>query len=894
MAGIPYYSIVGCCPSSGTALSYFNFPTGEGLPTEDGVYRYTGPQITINGITFNTSACYTITFKGSVLGAFPVAPSINNFQLTINCEDVKCECEKVRTCYTLYPCDNTSTPINTQNINVAPYVGEFVSLYRYPGCWYVTLNESGVCEDPIDVEVDGDTPCTCAAKCYLITGAPDVVTYVNIDGDLVTTSGSTKVCSLIYPIVSGGSSSGVIYESGTCSTGQCDDACFTLTDCNDDTNILESNTQSLLSYIGLDSVIKINGYDTCWKVDFKTTCECLILNFVTEGFGPQSIELNVIATFDGRNVYSDIDGIFFLWWNAEANEWLIGSGTYGPDTDEVLNESIGLDFDCPESVASQWNNDAFLKLYIESINPCLAPCECPIPVTVLQSFTTCEACLPVIAYKFVSCLNPSIIKYSVDDFSAYVGDVVKLDCGDCWIVEQIDFIPPSIQNIVILSSFDSCLTCSRKYYKLTDCNDNTNITITYSNLLQYVGQVVKIENCTECWTVTETTEFLNATTVVVTSSHPECIDCLIPTTCECTKLTNLNTTEKKYGYYDCNNTFHEVTLQPGESTEKVCSIFWLLEPPYCTCIQFKLERKSYYAFIIPDEFINGKPVYGLCDDYDIDDCGTIYWDGTNWVIADPGGTVTWILLSSTSGDCPYGEWTRAIKPPKPGVAEAKEKAPAILTSQPCDIEVCPCIQVTIGNAAPIYFYPAYIDINGYPVYFDDDGNVIFYEEKPGCWVAKIDILGFAYTLCGDQLGCPVGTWTPEQPSSLTVISELCPTPSNEFTVYDYFEKFGECKNGVCPPPVFKNNRTVRPGYNTPICSPAKYDEITCRFADILYKIALEKRYGITNCCPEEDDRWLVQKELIDLQALKDPNYNCPDCICSCHSGNTCSTCNCKN
>jgi hypothetical protein len=116
-------------------------------------------------------------------------------------------------------------------------------------------------------------------------------------------------------------------------------------------------------------------------------------------------------------------------------------------------------------------------------------------------------------------------------------------------------------------------------------------------------------------------------------------------------------------------------------------------------------------------------------------------------------------------------------------------------------------------------------------------------------------------------------------------------PTGQFL---YQETFGECQQGVCPQPVFKNNRTVRPGYNTPICTPAKYDEITCKFADILYKIALEKRYGITNCCPEDDDKWLIKKELIDLQALKDPNYDCKECTCGCNPVNACSTCNCKN
>ena len=61
----------------------------------------------------------------------------------------------------------------------------------------------------------------------------------------------------------------------------------------------------------------------------------------------------------------------------------------------------------------------------------------------------------------------------------------------------------------------------------------------------------------------------------------------------------------------------------------------------------------------------------------------------------------------------------------------------------------------------------------------------------------------------------------------------------------------------------------------------------------MYKLALEKRYGITNCCPDEDDRWLVQKELIDIQALRDPNYKCKECSCSCNN-NTSQTCNCGN
>ena len=114
---------------------------------------------------------------------------------------------------------------------------------------------------------------------------------------------------------------------------------------------------------------------------------------------------------------------------------------------------------------------------------------------------------------------------------------------------------------------------------------------------------------------------------------------------------------------------------------------------------------------------------------------------------------------------------------------------------------------------------------------------------------------------------------------------------------DYVEYFGNCTNGECPPQIYPK-RTVTPGYATPVCSTEKYEKITCRSAEILYKQVMNLRYGISNCCPEEDDKWLVKKQLIDLVALKDPTYTCdviscgcgPD-PCSCGCGTTLKTCN---
>jgi hypothetical protein len=318
-------------------------------------------------------------------------------------------------------------------------------------------------------------------------------------------------------------------------------------------------------------------------------------------------------------------------------------------------------------------------------------CDCPIDVTVTTSYIDCPTCLGVTAYKLTGCNNNDVI-YTLDDLALYVNKVIKIDCG-CYTVEQIDILPPNVQTVTVEDVYDTCIECTRIYWELLNCVRGQASIITYSDLSAYEGKVVKIEGCTECFTVKATNQHLNPALVTVSTVYDEgCSDCLNDLPCICSVLTNYTIEAKTYVYIDCNNIRTVITLQSGESSDRIC---------------------------------------------------VKYWD---------------TVFEST----------------------------------------------------------------------------------------------------------------------------------------DILETFGNCQNGLCPPPVFKNNRTVRPGYNTPICTPEKYDNITCRFADILYKIALEKRYGISNCCPEEDDRWLVQKELIDLQALKDPNYNCAECQCGCGPVNMCTTCNCKN
>lgn len=112
-------------------------------------------------------------------------------------------------------------------------------------------------------------------------------------------------------------------------------------------------------------------------------------------------------------------------------------------------------------------------------------------------------------------------------------------------------------------------------------------------------------------------------------------------------------------------------------------------------------------------------------------------------------------------------------------------------------------------------------------------------------------------------------------------------------------EYGNCIDGVCPTDVIippKPQRKVTPGYDTPACTAEYYEKVECAFSEWMYKDVLEKRYGISNCCPDELIKWEIKHEMLILNALINPNYICvppvncgcaqpTTCNCSCNSGN---------
>lgn len=116
----------------------------------------------------------------------------------------------------------------------------------------------------------------------------------------------------------------------------------------------------------------------------------------------------------------------------------------------------------------------------------------------------------------------------------------------------------------------------------------------------------------------------------------------------------------------------------------------------------------------------------------------------------------------------------------------------------------------------------------------------------------------------------------------------------KYPISDVIETFGNCyedpQTHIMTCPAIPTGRVVAPGYYVPTCSIEKYEQIVCTSSEILYKQVLQQRYGISNCCPEDDDKWILKKEILDVDVLLDKNYTCElsnDCCaparCNCSS-----------
>jgi hypothetical protein len=470
--------------------------------------------------------------------------------------------------------------------------------------------------------------------------------------------------------------------------------------------------------------------------------------------------------------------------------------------------------------------------------------ECPLPC---YELTDCDDQLDPIYTTSIS-----LGQYAI------LGQVVQIQGYDnCWIVNSVVDCDCAI-DVVVLQAYDTCEECNpAPNYLLTNCDDLGTSIYTSSDLSAYVGQVINVQaDCPGCWIVEEYPNPIPSDVPVsVQSSFLDCEAC-------------------KTTYYlleDC----HGVEPDIITSTDLSAYVGDVITLEWCptTCWTVSVSESSLNAGNLGD--IAGQ--FRTCEE-----CITSFPCVCSTVRNDNAIQFTYEYV-----DC-YGVIQSVTLEP----GQTSNRTCLIKWLQPED---CNCLVYTYTQGSTVTTSIKYATgelINNRPSWDATPGVTFIYYDGTQ-WIINNSQEEPQYYLPPSDAHCPEGTWHPV--SSIPVNP---PVTISTVKCKAYYTFYGECNNGVCPPPVYIK-RGVKPGYNTPACSADKYEKISCKASQALYRNVLELRYGISNCCPEEDEYWLVKKELIDLAALYNPDYpcapgsscgcDCPASDCSCSGPKTCNS-----
>jgi len=464
---------------------------------------------------------------------------------------------------------------------------------------------------------------------------------------------------------------------------------------------------------------------------------------------------------------------------------------------------------------------------------------------------TCEEetvfnCEPA-CYLLEDCLDNTNVIYSNSTSllgPANLGQVVTIaGYTECWkvLIPQECICPINVTVLTVSNCCEACLPNIN--YKLTLCEDTLSFTYTSDDLSLYVGKVIRREDCPEkCWIVSEIDgDIPTDTTIVVIEDYLDCILCY----------------RKYYKLQDCLGLELDIITYTDLSDyiDKIITLDWC--PETCWTVTETIEDDA--AGVISD-VLNSYTECETCLTSAPCVCSTIknYND---------------IALDYKYLDCQGILQTITLQP-----GQKSDRLCLIrwYAPEPCD-ELIVTITSSVGVVSNIIVYqnsvnhPGPVIVNDKPTWKDAGNNLYIYYDGTK-WILSKNftplVLPPVYTTigfinCNGDCNCPTGTW---QQSSSIPNQDVYVTTEFKYTI----EYFGNCTNGVCPPR--KNNqKSITPGYNTPGCEIWKYEEISCKAAEAMYKQVLQLRYGISNCCPEEDERYIIQKELIDLQAMIPPN-----------------------
>jgi hypothetical protein len=554
-------------------------------------------------------------------------------------------------------------------------------------------------------------------------------------------------------------------------------------------------------------------------------------------------------------------------------------------------------------------------VYVIQLDP-EESCEGSVDVLINSPDLTCD-CQPICYYiegaegiSYVQYIDPSdnLLQISSTASAPWVS-----------ICSKIYPIVSNTTSNYTITSLGPCIDdeCAQKCYKLTDCDDPTNILYSTSFVLlphALNADVIKIAGFTECWIVEITEEDCDcAIDVSVTFSSSSCEICREVVAYKLTSCNELYVTQYTYqdlsAYVDqvlltdCGCFIVELINYPPPSTQVITIITSFDDCPACERPYYRLTECTTNETIDTSTDL-GAYVDKIVKLANCDGCYTV----ALVIIPDNPSIVTVTDSYETCVECIttapcvcsnvrndnatdytydyidcYGELQSLTV--APGATSSKVCLIKWLEPDDCN---CLIVATTVGAVTTYSIIDSTgILINSRPSWEVVGVTSIYYDGTQ--WIKTNDLGIPDYYLPPSKATCPSGIWKP-----FSSIPQVTPTTITTNPCQSYYTYFGDCNNGLCPAPAYPK-RGIKPGYNTPACSAEKYEEISCKSSQILYRQVLKLRYGISNCCPEEDEYWLVKKELIDLAALYNPDYLCaPTSSCGCGQLDNCGCNSCNS
>lgn len=483
----------------------------------------------------------------------------------------------------------------------------------------------------------------------------------------------------------------------------------------------------------------------------------------------------------------------------------------------------------------------------------------------------CPTCPKKIVFK--ACCDSSVIEFTIDEnydipferLYQYTGDALVFGSGGvlipngCYLVEIVNTTeeeslslptPPPSEEVVLAGRTCTdfyepapfCAPCT-KYYQIINCADEDEFYCTTSNLSLYINNLIEDSSL---WPVIQTSQFPDKCFFVL--QVPVC-DAPVPVTVTSSYVGCAACQETIVVYYElinCNNP--EVIVYTSTDLSEYVGKYITIDEYAGECFYVTVA-----SGLVPSDI----PVTPTGDTYE--DCAEC--------------TAQHYILR----DC-----TRQL-PDFVTTTDLSEQVGSVIVISTCP-ETCweveeTDITVVDGPISPV-------------------GQ---YEDCPECLRNLFPVNCFEFSLTGEYPEANVTVWLPDgTEQSIDLNDKTLASIKGCYLTWIakdgiVTKEFGLCVDNECPLPP-RPKRKVTPGYDTPACTPEYYEKVECNFSEWMYKDVLEKRYGISNCCPEELMKWEIKHEMLMLDSLVNPDYDCQPpidcgcpqpttCNCSCNSGN---------